>query len=277
MSIARRRTWAMTSTSASLGDLLRDWRAIRGMSQLDLALQAGVSQRHLSFVESGRSTPTRRMLIDIANALEVPLRERNALLLAAGYAPLYAEAAWDAPEMKCIVAAVARMLRQHEPYPAVLMDRHWTVLAANEAAPRFFGRFIDIAARPKPRNMLHLMFDPAGMRPFIRDWAGVSSSLLDRVRREAIGHVVDADSRALLDSLLAYDGPQVRRAQRPVRSELPMIPIGFTKDGIELNYFSMITTVGTPTAVAAQELRVECLFPADAETEHRHLSFRGAS
>lgn len=263
----------MTSQGASLGDLLRDWRAVRGTSQLDLALVAGVSQRHLSFVESGRSTPTRETLTAIAEALEVPLRERNALLHAAGYAPLYTEAEWDAPEMASISAAVARLLSQQEPYPAVLMDRHWTVLAANEAAPRFFGRFIDLEARPKPRNMLHLMFDPAGMRPFIRDWARVSTSLLDRVRREAIGHVIDAGSRALLDALLAYDDPPVRRTPRSIRAALPMIPIGFEKDGVALNYFSMVTTVGTPTAIAAQELRVECLFPADEETERGHLPF----
>ena len=267
----------MTSGGVPLGDLLRDWRAVRGKSQLDLALSAGISQRHLSFVESGRSTPTRETLTDIAEALGVPLRERNALLLAAGYAPLYAEAEWDAPEMRSITAAVTRLLKQQEPYPAVLMDRHWTVLAANEAAPRFFGRFIDIDARPTPRNMLHLMFDPAGMRPFIRDWVRVSASLLDRVRREAIGHVIDAGSRVLLDALLAYDGAPVGRARAPVRLDLPMIPIGFEKDGIILNYFSMITTVGTPTAIAAQELRVECLFPADEETESRHLSFLEAS
>ena len=267
----------MTSGGASLGDLLRDWRAVRGRSQLDLALAAGISQRHLSFIESGRSTPTRETLTDIAEALEVPLRERNALLFAAGYAPLYAEAEWDAPEMRSIIAAVARLLKQHEPYPAVLMDHHWTVLAANEAAPRFFGRFIDIDARPKPRNMLHLMFDPAGMRPFIRDWPRVSTSLLDRVRREAVGHVIDAGSRALLDTLLAYDAAPVRRVQRSARTDLPMIPIGFEKDGLRLNYFSMITTVGTPTAIAAQELRVECLFPADEETERQHLPFLEAS
>jgi transcriptional regulator with XRE-family HTH domain len=266
-----------SGTGASLGTILRDWRAVRGKSQLDLALTTGISQRHLSFVESGRSAPTRETLMNIAEALEVPLRDRNALLLAAGYAPLYGETEWDAPEMRSIMAAVARLLKQQEPYPAVLMDRHWTVLAANAAAPRFFGRFIDIDARPEPRNLLHLMFDPAGMRPFIRDWTGVSASLLDRVRREAIGHVIDSGSRALLDALLAYDGAPVRRVQRAIRSELPMIPIGFEKDGLVLNYFSMITTVGTPTAIAAQELRVECLFPADEETERRHLPFLGPS
>ena len=257
----------------SLGDLLRDWRALRGKSQLDLSLDASISQRHLSFVESRRSTPTREKLMDIAEALDVPLRERNTLLLAAGYAPIYPDAEWDAPQMSSITAAVARLLKQQEPYPAVLMDRYWNVQEANEAARRFFGRFVDIDARPGPRNILHLMFDPAGMRPFICDWARVSASLLDRVRREAVGRVLDARSRALLDALLAYDGSRAGGARACVSTHLPVIPIGFEKGGVQLNYFSMISTVGTPTAIAAQELRIECMFPADDETERRHLSF----
>ena len=261
------------SSGASLGDLLRDWRALRGKSQLDLSLDAAISQRHLSFVESRRSTPTREKLMVIAEALDVPLRERNTLLLAAGYAPIYPDAEWDAPQMKSIAAAAARMLKQQEPYPAVLMDRYWEVQDTNQAAPRFFGRFVDMAARPTPRNMLHLMFNPAGMRPFIRDWERVSASLLDRVRREAVGRVVDAKSRALLDALLAYDGARAGRTRAGAPAELPMIPIGFEKDGVQLNYFSMITTVGTPTTVAAQELRIECMFPADEATERRHVSF----
>ncbi len=261
----------------SLGDLLRDWRALRGKSQLDLSLDAAISQRHLSFIESRRSTPTRAKLMDIAEALDVPLRERNTLLLAAGYAPIYPDAEWDAPQMRSIAAAVARLLKQQEPYPAVLMDRYWNVQDANEAAPRFFGRFIDIAARPEPRNILHLMFDPAGMRPFIRDWERVAASLLDRVRREAVGRVVDARSRALLDALLAYGGSRGGSARASAPADLPTVPIGFEKDGVQLNYFSMISTVGTPTVIAAQELRIECMFPADEETERRHLGFMEAT
>jgi transcriptional regulator with XRE-family HTH domain len=122
-----------------LGELLRDWRARRGKSQLDTALDADMSQRHLSFIESGRSVPGRDKLLAVAEALDVPLRERNTLLLAAGYAPLYPEQAWDAPQMSAITAAVERMLKQQEPYPAVLLDGHWNVLAANNAAPRFLA------------------------------------------------------------------------------------------------------------------------------------------
>ena len=256
-----------------LGDLLRGWRSARGKSQLDLSLEADVSQRHLSFIESGRSAPGRDKLMDIAEALDVPLRERNVLLLAAGYAPLYAEGGWDAPQMKRITAAVGRMLKQQEPYPAVLMDRYWNVLDTNDAAPRFFGRFIDMAARTGPRNILHLMFDSAGMRPFIRDWDRVSQSLLARVRREAVGRVVDPRTRELLDALATYPGAPPRRGRRPVGDDLPMIPLSFEKEGVVLNYFSIISTVGAPTTVAAQEMRVECMFPADDATEAAHLAF----
>ena len=266
-----------THPDRQLGELLRDWRAKRGRSQLDTALAADMSQRHLSFIESGRSTPGRDKLLAVAEALDVPLRERNALLLAAGYAPLYPEQAWDAPQMRAITAAAERMLKQQEPYPAVLMDRHWNVLATNDAAPRFFGRFVDLAAWPPPRNLLHLTFDPAGLRPFIHDWERVARGLLDRVRREAIGRVLDQGGRELLEALQAYPGARAAAAARPDAADLPMIPVSFIKDGELLRYFSMVATVGTPTAIAAQELRVECLFPADEPTERRHLAFVDAT
>lgn len=259
-----------------LGDLLRAWRSARGRSQLDLALDADVSQRHLSFIESGRSRPGRDKLLAIAEALEVPLRDRNALLLAAGYAPIYSEAPMDAPQMRAVRAAVDRMLHQQEPYPAVLMDGHWNVLAANAAAPRFFGRFVDLNARKAPRNLLHLIFDPSGLRPLIHDWERVARSLLDRVRREAVGGVIDPQNRALVDALLAYPGAPADAVAKPDKEGLPMIPITFERESEVLSYFSMVSTVGTPTTVAAQELRVECLFPADEETERRHLSFMEA-
>src|SRR6201991_1591084 len=170
-----------------LGNLLRYWRDVRGVSQLDLSLEAGISQRQISFIESGRSVPGRDTLLILAQTLDVPLRERNALLLAAGYAPVYAEPAWNAQEMQSVIRALERVVRQHEPFPAIVMDRHWNVLMTNDAAPRFFSHFIDMAARKRPRNMLHLIFDPQGMRPFMDDWASVSRSLLQRVHRESVG------------------------------------------------------------------------------------------
>lgn len=263
-------TSATKPPANELGVLLRHWRDVRGKSQLDLSLDAGISQRHISFVESGRSAPSRHKLMDIAQALDVPLRERNTLLLAAGYAPLYPEGAWDAPEMQSIVGALKRILRQHEPFPAVVMDRYWNVLAANKATPRFFGAFIDMEARAAPRNLLHLIFDPQGMRPFVANWEKVAESLLGRVYREAVGRIVDEKTKELLASLLAY--PDVKTAwQVPTPpSASPVVPLGFIKGGLLLNYFSMVTTVGTPQTIAAQELRIECMFPADDATEMRH-------
>ncbi|WP_296739569.1 helix-turn-helix transcriptional regulator [Mesorhizobium sp.] len=253
-----------------LGALLRHWRDLRGSSQLDLSLDTGISQRQISFIESGRSVPGRQTLMAIAQALDVPLRDRNVLLLAAGYAPMFSENTWDSQEMKSVTGALTRMLRQHEPFPALVMDRYWNVLITNEAAPRFFGCFIDMAARKGPRNMLHLMFDPQGMRPFIANWDDVARSLFERVYRESIGRVVDETTKDLLAELLAY--PDVKSEWRnPVAiGFMPMVPLGFIRGDRVLNYFSMVTTVGTPQTIAAQELRVECLFPADEATEAHH-------
>jgi transcriptional regulator with XRE-family HTH domain len=259
--------------SGDLGHLLRHWREVRGISQLNLALDAGMSQRHLSFVESGRSTPSRQVLTSIAQALDVPLRERNAIFLAAGYAPLYSEAQWDAKEMQGITRALDRMLRQHDPFPAIVMDRYWNVLATNASSPRFFGSFIDMAARKGRRNMLHLIFDPDGMRPFVADWETVAKSLIQRIYRETVGRVLDEGTRDLLDALSAYPGVDASwRLHGATGSspDLPMIPMGFCREGKVLSYFSMVTTVGAPQSVAAQELRIESLFPADEETERLH-------
>ena len=263
----------------NLGTLLRYWRDVRGKSQLDLALDANISQRHFSFVESGRSVPSRPLLMAVAEALDVPLRDRNALLLAAGYAPLYSEGAWDALEMQSVTRALERILRQQEPFPAIVMDRYWNVLMTNDAAPRFFGCFMNVAARKGPRNMLHLLFDPQGMRPFVANWEKAAKSLLQRVHREAIGRVADEQTKELLAALLAYSNVQTewnRPEPLPTAPTLPFIPLSFVKDSSVLSYFSMVTTVGTPQTVAAQELRIECMFPADEATELRHVQMMSA-
>jgi len=246
---------------------------VRGVSQLDLSLEASVSQRQISFIESGRSVPGRHTILSLAQTLDVPLRERNALLLAAGYAPVYSEAQWNAQEMQNVVRALERVVRQHEPFPAIVMDRQWNVLMTNEAAPRFFNHFIDMDSRGAPRNMLHLIFDPQGMRPFVADWDNVSRSLLQRVYREAVGHVIDDNTRRLLGELLAYpDVPHDWKAHHAPSAAptMPVIPLGFVSGGVVLRYFSMVTSVGTPQTIAAQELRLECMFPADEATEARH-------
>jgi transcriptional regulator with XRE-family HTH domain len=272
----------LTSATASreLGALLRHWRDLRGKSQLELSNYAGVSQRHISFIESGRSNPSRQTLIDIAQALDVPLRDRNSLLLAAGFAPLYSEAPWNAAEMRGVTRALERLLRQHEPFPAVVMDRYWNVLMTNQAALRFFNSFIDMEKRTGPRNMLHLMFDPDGMRPYIAEWDQVAPTLIHRIARESVGHVMDSKTHELIAALLNYPGIRAEwKTPKAVSTTttLPVIPLGFNSNGATLRYFSMVTTVGTPQTIAAQELRIECLFPVDESTEalHDKLMSRG--
>jgi transcriptional regulator with XRE-family HTH domain len=268
---------AMASDSKTVfnpaGVLLRQWRDVRGKTQLDLSFDAGVSQKHISFVESGRSIPSRQMLLDLAQALDVPLRERNELLMAAGYAPLYSDQALDAPLMDSISKALQRMLRQHEPFPAIVMDRYWNVLMTNDAAPGLFNCFIDLSARPTPRNLLHLMFDPAGMRPFVANWPDTARGLLGRVYREALGRVIDERTKALLAELSRYPGVKPEWRAPSTGATAPMIPLAFVKAGVRLNYFSMITTVGTPQSITAEELRLECMFPADDATEAAHIEF----
>lgn len=246
---------------SSVGDLLRYWRGQRGFSQLDLALQGETSQRHVSFVESGRSAPSRSMLVTLSEALNIPLRERNALLLAAGYAPLYAEPSLDDATMKVVTNAIDQMLSNHGPHPALLIDRSWNILRTNAAAPAFFGSMIDLEAFPRPRNLLELIFDPAGLRPHIEDWDTVAVGLLQRVRREALGLVIDDRLQSLLDKLKRYPGAE----KLPVSTtpDSPILPITFRRGAKRISYFSLVTTIGTPQTVTAQELRLECMFPFD--------------
>src|SRR5262249_2795791 len=227
-----------------LGNLLRYWRHQRGKSQLDLSLDTGISQRHLSFVESGRSVPSRDLLMIVFETLDIPLRERNVLLLASGYAPAYAEGPWEAPEMAAVTKAIDRVLKQQEPHPALVLDRYWNVIRTNEAAPRFFGSFIDLEARKKPRNLLELMFDPAGMRPFIENWEAVAAGLLQRMYRESVGHVLDQKTVEFLKNLEKYPG--VKGLGRIQKAQGPVTSITFVKGGKRSSYFSLITTVGTP-------------------------------
>ena len=266
----------LTSSSADFGALMRFWRDRRGKSQLDLSLDTGVSQRHLSFVESGRSVPSRQVLSTLAEGLDIPLRERNALFLAAGYAPVYAEPDWDGPQMRAVKRAVERLLRQHEPWPALVMDRHWNVVMSNDAAPAFFGRFVDFAQHPRPRNLLRLLFAEDGLRPFVEDWPDLARTLIRRLHREAPRGVLDEAGRALLSELMAYPGvdPGWRHLSGQAdRAQLPYVPFTLRLGDRRLSYFSLISTVGTPQNITAQELRIESLFPADDATEAAHPAF----
>jgi transcriptional regulator with XRE-family HTH domain len=253
-----------------VGRLLQHWRRVRRMSQLDLAVEARVTSRHVSFVESGRAQPSREMVLVLARALDVPLRERNQLLLAAGYAPLYRETGVDEPAMSQVRAALDRVLRHHEPFPAVVMDRHWDILMANAAATLMFAWLLGGERSERPANVLRLMFDPGGLRPFVANWEQVGEALVQRVHREAIGGVPDDRTAALLRELLALPGvPERWRAPDLTAAPLPVIPVEFRKGRLAVSYFSMVTTVGTPQDVTAEEIRLESFFPADEATEAR--------
>lgn len=250
----------------TFGLLLKEWRRVRRKSQLAVALEAQVSPRHLSFVESGRSVPSREMVSTLADALEVPLRERNALLVAAGYAPVHPEGALASTEMAQVRSALDRLLQHQEPYPAVVLDRQWNILQANGSAPKFFGLFVDPSSLPQPVNLIRSMFDPAAFRPFVTNWAQVSETLVQRVFGEAVAGVPDPRVLGLLDELERF-GPVPPLKPRALTGELPFLPIHFRKDSLSLSFFSMVTTVGAPADITAQELRIESLFPADQVTE----------
>jgi transcriptional regulator with XRE-family HTH domain len=250
----------------AFGLLLKEWRELRRKSQLTVALEAGVSPRHVSFVESGRSTPSRAMVLTLAGALDVPLRERNSLLTAAGYAPMFPEAGLESPELAQVRRALERLLDHQEPYPAVVLDRQWNILQTNRAAPKLFGLFVNLDSLPQPRNLLRSIFDPRGLRPWIANWDVVSAALEQRVFREAVAGIPDRRTVALLEELRSYPGPAASRPLAPA-SSLPFHPVEFEKRDLRLAFFSMVTTVGAPFDITAQELRIEAFFPADSDTE----------
>lgn len=257
------------SSAASLGSLLRYWRNLRSFSQLALATEAEVSPRHLSFLETGRAQPSREMLLRLANVLNVPLREQNALLLAAGFAPMHAETKLGAAELAAVETALLAILRQQEPFPAVVMNRHWDIVRSNEAARRFFGLLLGARAS-EPANVVRLIFDPNGLRPYVSNWEEVAEALVQRVHREAVGGVTDATTARLLAEVLAYPGVPKRVARLGTTApSLPVIPLRFRKGEHAFDFFSTVTTLGTPQDITLQELRIECFFPADTSTDAR--------
>lgn len=246
------------------------------MSQLDLSMEAEVSSKHLSFVENGRTQPSRQMVLILASALELPLRERNALLLAAGFAPVYGSADLDDPEMAQVRRTLVFLLRQHEPFSALVIDRHWNVLMANAGHARTLAW---LSGEPVPPpgsdgiwaepplagvNLMLSLFDPAHIRRFVVNFEELASAMLAWVYREATG---DPAAERLLASLLAMPG--VRRDWRQAMAATPtlLVPLVIEKDGVRLRLFSTLTTLGTPQDLLAQELRLETFFPADDTTE----------
>lgn len=262
----------LVSDRPSLGALLREWRLARRLTQRDLADRAEISVRHLSFLETSRANASREMVLVLANALDLPLRERNALLGAAGFAAVYRETALDAAPMQHVRRALDHILGQQEPFPAMVLDRRWNVLRLNGGAQRLFARFL-VPRSPPPivlGNLVHALFHPEGLRHVLVDWPRVAAVMADRLHREAAAEPTDGDLRALRDAALAYPGlPDHLRRPRLDDTHPPVaLPLCLrAEDGAEVRFFTTLTTLGTPLDVTAEELRIESYYPLDEATE----------
>ncbi|HMB91479.1 MAG TPA: helix-turn-helix transcriptional regulator [Rhodothermales bacterium] len=249
---------------ARVGVLLREWRAAQRMSQLDLALEADVSARHISRVETGKAQPSRDMVARLADTFGMPLRERNALLLAAGYAPEYPETDLGAPELAPVRRAIELILGHQEPYPAFVLNRHWDVLLTNRAA----ARMADFLQGGRGHtNMLRQFFDPNDLRAVVVNWEEVARDLLRHLHDVVAAVPSDAEARALLDEVLRYSGvPSQWRTRELSAPPPPVLTVTFRKGDQELSFFSTFTTFGTSRDVTIDELRIECAFPMDDTT-----------
>jgi transcriptional regulator with XRE-family HTH domain len=254
-----------TTSKAYFGVLLRRWRGVRRISQLTLALDANISTRHLSCVETGRAQPSREMVLRLAEALEIPLRERNALLLAAGYAPLYRQTGLDAPEMEAARQAVNFLMRQMEPYPVIVIDRYWNTLRMNSGTRHFLERF-PICDSVQPHNGPRLVFHPKGLRPFIENWERVAARIIQRVHREVAANPSDETMKCFLEELLNYPAVPSRWRVPDLDSPPPFLTINYRWNNSTLRLFSALTTFGSAQDVALQEMRIESFFPADEAT-----------
>ncbi len=251
----------VTATQRSaVGQQLRQWREHRRLSQLDLALQAEVSTRHLSFLETGRASPSREMVLRLAEHLGVPLRERNALLLSAGFAPAYSESNVEAPHMSAVRDALRQVLSGHEPYPAVVVDRHWNLVDANSSV--LFMQQIPADLRQPPVNVLRASLHPRGMATQIVNLAEWRGHLLHRLRRE-VDLTADPELAALLKELRDYPGGE---APLTIGRQAVVAPLRLRHADGELSFFSIVASFGTPIDITVDELAIESFFPADTHT-----------
>jgi len=256
--------------------LLKAWRRRRRLSQLDLALSSGVSQRHVSFLESGRANPSRNMILQLSETLDVPLRERNDWLTAAGFAPLFQARALDDPQMDQVMSAVRMMLRAHEPFPAIALDRAWNIRMSN-APFDLLGAMLgeDVWTRVGgggERNLMRLFFHPQGIRPLVTNWAAIGPLIWRRAEREAEA-VGGLEMKAVLADLAPSQDADVLWSGAGA-ALVPILPFDIAVNGLRISMFAIVATFGTAQDVTADELRIETLFPADAETE---ALFRGAA
>jgi len=265
-----------TVNSSAFGRLLKDWRGRRGLSQLDLAIAARTTQRHLSFIESGRAGPSRDMVLRLGATLSLPLRQQNSLLLAAGYAPAWKERDLSAPDLAVVNSALEYMLAQHEPYPAFVVDRCWNLLKANRGAlnlTEFLTGATSPATSSEPVNLAVALLAPDGLRPFIVNWPEVAGHFVRGVQGDAHADRMP-ETADLLSRLLCF--PEVAALSESVAAaeegQSPVLPIHFHRDGTSLSLFTTIATLGTPREVSLEEIRIEFFFPMDEPTTR---AFRG--
>lgn len=257
-----------------VGLLLRQWRNSRRLSQLQLAVRSDVSARHVSFIETGRSNPSRTVLLRLAEILEIPFRDQNVLFEAAGYARFYSESKLREGEVNKVSPDLIRrvldlILKQHEPFSAVAVDRLWNVVMSNEPHRRMLSRLLGVEPdqTDQPINLMRISFDPDGLRPFIVNWPEVARAMLSRIHRE-IAATRDDRAVTLLEELLLYPDVPSRWQEPSISGPSDiLLPVHIKKGPIELKLFSTITTLGTPLDVALQELRIEAFYPADPESE----------
>ncbi len=264
-----RQNGSMNTAYAPVGTLLRDWRSRRRLSQLELALEAEISTRHLSFVETGRSQPSREMILKLADQLEIPLRERNALLLAGGYAPVYGEHPLESPDLTRAREAVQRILTGHEPYPAIAVDRHWNLLAFNQAiGPLLAG--VDPELMQPPVNVLRLSLHPGGIAPRIGNLAEWRTHILQRLDRQ----VAQSGDRELMTLRQELAGYAAGATSDVTQIDELIVPLEIMTSAGMMRFFTTTTVFGTPLEVTLSELAIESFFPADAATAEilRHLA-----
>nr|WP_199432211.1 helix-turn-helix transcriptional regulator [Qaidamihabitans albus] len=258
-----------------VGELLREWRDRRRISQLDLAISAGISTRHLSFVETGRAAPSREMVLRLGDHLDVPLRERNQLLLAAGFAPVYAESSLDDPDLAVVRQAVRLLLTGHEPFPAAVIDRRWNLIDGNAGVAALLEGVAPGLLEP-PVNVLRVTLHPDGMASSIVNLGEWRAHLLGRLRRE-VAATADPELAALLEELRGYPCAQaVPEIEIPGPGDF-LVPLRIRHGGAELSFFSTVATFGTPLDVTLAELSIESFYPADPATADALRNARPAS
>ncbi|MCB8820289.1 helix-turn-helix domain-containing protein [Microvirga rosea] len=256
----------MNTHTSTVGDHLREWRQRRRMSQMDLALEANISTRHLSFLETGRSQPSREMVLHLADQLDIPLRERNILLVTAGYAPVYSHRSLEDPALEAARQAIDLVLKGHEPYPALAVDRHWSLVAANEALPPLIGA-VDPDLMKPPVNVLRLSLHPQGMASRIVNFPEWRDHILTRLHHQ-VEVTADGTLARLMDELRSYPAPAGTARPPHPRQDYAgvLVPLQLRSDEGVLTLFSTTTVFGTPIDVTLSELAIEAFFPADAQT-----------